>query len=90
MLRKKVIIVRIAEGLGNQLFMFANAYALAKSRKYLLMIDDESGYFKNKNQLRKRTFLLNYFNIQNYLTIYFASIHISQNNLHYIRKFLHR
>lgn len=65
MQRKKLIIVRIAEGLGNQLFMFANAYALAKSRKYLLMIDDESGYFKNKNQLRKRTFLLNYFNIQN-------------------------
>ena len=40
-------------------------YTEPKNRKYLLMIDDESGYFKNKNQLRKRKFLLNYFNIQN-------------------------
>ena len=65
MRKKKFIIVRIAEGLGNQLFMFANAYALAKNKKYLLMIDDESGYFKIKNQLRKREYLLNFFNIQN-------------------------
>jgi hypothetical protein len=28
----KIIIVRIAEGLGNQLFMFANAYAFAKKK----------------------------------------------------------
>ena len=65
MVKKKIIIVRIAEGLGNQLFMFSNAYALAKIKKYLLMVDDESGYFKNKNQLRKRSFLLGYFNIKN-------------------------
>jgi hypothetical protein len=61
----KIIIVRIAEGLGNQLFMFANAYSFAKKKKYLLMIDDESGYFKKKNQLRNRRYLLNYFNIKN-------------------------
>ena len=36
------------EGLGNQLFMFANSYFLAKVKKCTLMIDDESGYFKNK------------------------------------------
>lgn len=65
MIKKKFIIVRIAEGLGNQLFMFANAYAIAKRKKYFLMIDNESGYFKNKNQQRKRKFLLNFFNIQN-------------------------
>lgn len=65
MVKKKIIIVRIAEGLGNQLFMFSNAYALAISKKYLLMVDDESGYFKKKNQLRKRCFLLNSFNIKN-------------------------
>ena len=63
--KKKIIIVRIAEGLGNQLFMFANSYFLAKVKKCTLMIDDESGYFKNKNQLRKREFLLNFFNINN-------------------------
>ena len=63
--KKKIIIVRIAEGLGNQLFMFANSYFLAKAKKCTLMIDDESGYFKNKNQLRKRKFLLNFFNVNN-------------------------
>ena len=65
MREKKFIIARIAEGLGNQLFMFANAYAIAKRKGYFLMVDNESGYFKNKNQQRKRKFLLNYFNIQN-------------------------
>jgi hypothetical protein len=64
-MKKKIIIARIAEGLGNQLFMFANAYAIAKSKKYSLMLDDESGYFKNKNRLRKRKFLLKFFNIKN-------------------------
>jgi len=64
-MKKKIIIARIAEGLGNQLFMFANAYAVAKSKKYSLMLDDESGYFKNKNRLRKRKFLLKFFNIKN-------------------------
>ena len=43
------IIVRIAEGLGNQLFMYANAYALSKKINYNLLIDNESGYFKNKD-----------------------------------------
>jgi hypothetical protein len=27
---KKKIIVKISEGLGNQLFMYANAYAISK------------------------------------------------------------
>ena len=60
-----ILIVRIAEGLGNQLFMFCNAHSLAKSKKYQLFIDNESGYFKNKNQLRKREYLLQFFNIKN-------------------------
>ena len=29
----KKLIVRIAEGLGNQLFMYANAYAFSKKKK---------------------------------------------------------
>ena len=43
------LIVRIAEGLGNQLFMYANAFALSQKINYKLFIDDESAYFKKKN-----------------------------------------
>ena len=37
---EKKLIVRIAEGLGNQLFMYANGYALSKDliMFYILMI----------------------------------------------------
>ena len=42
------LIVRIAEGLGNQLFMYAHAYALSKKINYKLYIDNESCLFKKK------------------------------------------
>ena len=48
MLIKKKIIVRVAEGLGNQLFMYANGLALAKKNNAFLYIDNESGFFKKK------------------------------------------
>jgi hypothetical protein len=64
-MKKNIAIVRIAEGLGNQLFMYCNAYSLAKRKKYKLLIDNESGYFKNKNKLRKRKYLIKYFNVKN-------------------------
>ena len=54
------LIVRIAEGLGNQLFMYAHAYALSKKINYKLYIDNESAYFKKKD-IKK--YELNYFNI---------------------------
>ena len=57
----KTIIVRIAEGLGNQLFMYANAYAFSKKKNYNLKVDNKSGYFKISNQVRK--YELNNFNI---------------------------
>ena len=45
---KNKLIVRIAEGLGNQLFMYAHAYCLSKKINYDLYIDNTSGYFKKK------------------------------------------
>ena len=48
----KKIVVKISEGLGNQLFMYANAYALSKRYNYDLHIDNTSGYFKTKNKIR--------------------------------------
>ena len=47
---KNKLIVRLAEGLGNQLFMYAHAYSLSKKINYDLYIDNTSGYFKEKNQ----------------------------------------
>lgn len=49
---KNKLIVRMAEGLGNQLFMYAHAYCLSKKNNYDLYIDNTSGYFKKKNQFR--------------------------------------
>lgn len=56
---KKKLVVRISEGLGNQLFMYANAFSLAKKINYELLIDNVSAYKK----LKIRNYLLNRFNI---------------------------
>lgn len=46
------IIIRVANGIGNQLFSYAAAYAFAKKKGAELFIDDESGFYKrNKYQL---------------------------------------
>ena len=57
---EKKLIVRIAEGLGNQLFMYANAYSLSKKIDYTLYVDDLSGFIKTKNF---RSYYLHNFNI---------------------------
>lgn len=57
---KRKLIVRIGEGIGNQLFMYSNGYALSKKINYDLFIDNESAYFQKK-EIRK--FELNNFNI---------------------------
>ncbi len=49
----KKLIVEIAEGLGNQIFMYAHAYSLSRELNYDLFIDNKSGYSKSKNLLRK-------------------------------------
>ena len=56
---KNKLVVRISEGLGNQLFMYANAYSLAKKINYELLIDNVSAYRK----LKIRDYLLHKFNI---------------------------
>ena len=65
---KKKIIVEIAEGLGNQLFMYAHAYSMSKKLNYELFIDNKSGYSLKKNIIRNhQNYILNSFNIkQNY------------------------
>ena len=64
----KKVIVEIAEGLGNQLFMYAHAYSMAKKLNYELFIDNKSGYSFKKSTLRKhQKYMLDSFNIvQNY------------------------
>jgi hypothetical protein len=57
---KNSLIVRIAEGLGNQMFMYANAFNLSKKINYQLFLDNESAYFKKKDI---RNFHLDLFNI---------------------------
>jgi hypothetical protein len=61
---KNKIIVRISEGLGNQMFMYANAYSLAAKKKCKLLIDDESGFYKKKNRNRGRKYNLDFFLIK--------------------------
>ena len=61
----KKIIVRIAEGMGNQLFMYAHAYALSKKLNCKLYIDDTSGFYQSKNKLRGQKYMLNKFEIVN-------------------------
>ena len=50
----KKAIVKISEGLGNQLFMFANAYSFSKKMGYDLYVDSKTAYKK----LKIRNFLL--------------------------------
>jgi len=55
----RIIIAKISEGLGNQLFMYANAYAISRKFDLNLCLDPYSGYYKNNI----RSFMLNNFNI---------------------------
>jgi len=59
----KKIIVKIAAGLGNQMFMYANAYALSKKYSLNLLIDNTSGYFQKKNRTLSRDYGLDIFNL---------------------------
>ena len=56
---KKKIIAKISEGLGNQLFMYANAYAISKKFNLHLNLDPYSGFYR----YNLRSYLLDNFNI---------------------------
>ena len=56
----KKMITKISEGLGNQLFMYAHAYALSKSHNMDFYIDPYSGYYQEKHNYM---FFLDKFNI---------------------------
>jgi len=47
-----IIVTRISNGLGNQLFQYAAAYTLAIKLNRKLLIDNDSAYFKKKDSLR--------------------------------------
>jgi hypothetical protein len=49
-INKKKLCVEISENLGNQLFMYAHAYALSKKLGRELYIDNESAYLKKKKR----------------------------------------
>ena len=59
------LIARVANGLGNQLFMYASAYAISKKLDKELEIDDESGFLKEGRNLK---YELNNFNITSKIT----------------------
>jgi len=45
----KKLIVRLSNELGNQMFMYASSYSIAKKLNRLLLIDDESAFLTRKN-----------------------------------------
>lgn len=61
MYKSKKIIVRVKGGLGNQLFIYATAFRLAKYNNAELIIDSRSGFSRDKKYNRK--YVLDHFNI---------------------------
>ena len=50
----KKLIIRISNELGNQLFMYASSFAIAKKLDRILLVDDETAYLSRKNSSRGR------------------------------------
>ena len=52
----KKVIVRLGNGLGNQLFTYAAAYSFAKINNSKLYVDDESGFYKKRYKYELHNF----------------------------------
>ena len=50
----KNLIVKISNGFGNQMFLYAAAYAFSKKLGYNLLIDDETGVIHDSKKWQKR------------------------------------
>ena len=46
---KKKIIIRLSNNLGNQMFMYASAFAISKKLNRLILLDNETAYLSKKN-----------------------------------------
>ena len=50
----KNLIIKIANGFGNQMFLYASAYAFSKKLGYDLLIDDETGIAQDLKKWQKK------------------------------------
>jgi len=50
----KNLIVKISNGFGNQMFLYASAYSFAKKLNYNLLIDDETGINQDLKKWKKK------------------------------------
>ena len=50
------VIARLANGLGNQLFIYAAAYSFAKKNNAKLYVDNESGFYKKRYKYELHNF----------------------------------
>jgi len=82
---KKNLIVKMANGFGNQMFLYAAAYSFSKKLNYNLLIDEESGVIHDLKKWKKRK-RLNW--VPKYeLDVFNLSAKIASNNYKFLNNF---